>query len=657
MSDNPAYYPEAIVPQEPAGDWTNWYGTNITDNIGAGPERMGQLPAYREEPLQPPYIVWDSRTITTEDMDFGNETGFIENLGSGGDHFNLKLGGQYNEEGEPVGQAFPYEYVYGYKTQNWDNTYGTTVDPPGGFPTDVSEIGGDTCEGAYTMMIAISPLWKHVDEWATEFIARGATNYDGYQYIEMEFLSNNDVADGGGASIVQNVLGDNNEGAPDTNLTTEVFWEWYDAANYSQWLQQSPSPTYPDLRQPFAGKLITFVADPWMGHTMVYIDEDLVQIYDTSSEYEPPGWSANQFTDITWQADCSRQDATMLDTSHFHETFQYFYGHSSGRGGSFYRDNTAWNSAVGVAFFRGMPSKADIREWKEYFLPAAGQAYQTWGLQYNVTRAALANTAAHSEVWVVPNTPLDPENGRYPMDHVVLQLQHARGGQTLDAVSNNIYAKFDVSPGDEITFELGGGGANARTTGLGGWPDGGNGGLGSVSGLYGGGGAGSTRIYLNGVLYIVMPGSGGGATNSLGGGAVNVTDSSGERISAPDHEGLSGIDPVPGSSGFESNKGQPGTTVAPGAGGIGGGTAGVGSQGGTGTTTAAVGTHTGGGGGGGGAFGGGGGGAGSGQTLGGGAGSWFKHANVTLFDSNPSSVTAGSPISAGSPASVQVFYW
>lgn len=640
-------YPEAHgTPYKPAGDWNTWMGHTPTGKVAIGNShhRLGVIPGYREEPLQEPYIIWDSRTIAAGDT-------VLQNGGTAGDVFDLKLGGGF-DEGEPDGQAFPYSFIHAYKTMNWDNAFGTTPDPPGGFPSDVSQMGGGTCDGAYTLMVAISPLMLTREALEAQMAATGADDYDGYRYIEVDWLSNHDLADGGGAPIDQNFLGDNDDPPFDTGL----FHEWYDFANYCQWLQQSPTANM-GLETLWTGKLLTFVADPWAGEYSVYIDDELVQFYDTWGDYEPPeDVNGAQYSFVDWEVDCLQQDNGATDVEHFHETFLYFYGHESGAGGTTYIDNTAWNSIVGCAFFRGAPNKNDLQYWKEYFLPA-GQGYQPAGLGHTVSRTGLAHTDSHFEEWVVPSNPSNPEAGQYPIDKLVFGILPARGGQTLTAL-NLIYAEFDVDPGDVIRIELGGAGAEDRTTGLGGWPDGGNGGLGSGSGLYGAGGGGSTRIYRNGVLYVVAPGSGGGAASTTGGGAPNVTDSAGMRISAPDFEGLNALSPPPGSVGLQLVKGQGATTSAPGAGGTGGGSAGVGSVGGTGTTSAASASHTGGGGGGGGYFGGGGGGAGGTgpSTTGGGAGSWFKHANVTFYDANPSPGVVGS-LTPAANAEVVIYYW
>ncbi|USN14267.1 putative lectin-like domain protein [Brevundimonas phage vB_BpoS-Kabachok] len=80
----------------------------------------------------------------------------------------------------------------------------------------------------------------------------------------------------------------------------------------------------------------------------------------------------------------------------------------------------------------------------------------------------------------------------------------------------------DVVPGDTLSFQVaqGGRGPTATTGGLGGWPDGGNGGMGSAAIGWGGGG-GSTRVYLNSSLLAVAAGGGAGGAgiNTAQGGA------------------------------------------------------------------------------------------------------------------------------------------
>jgi YD repeat-containing protein len=88
-----------------------------------------------------------------------------------------------------------------------------------------------------------------------------------------------------------------------------------------------------------------------------------------------------------------------------------------------------------------------------------------------------------------------------------------------------LQATFAVSPGDVLTFEVGGGGVGATSTsigGPGGWPDGGPG---TQNFFPGAGGGGSTRFYINGVLKAVSAGGGGSAGASTvnagaGGGAT-----------------------------------------------------------------------------------------------------------------------------------------
>lgn len=77
-------------------------------------------------------------------------------------------------------------------------------------------------------------------------------------------------------------------------------------------------------------------------------------------------------------------------------------------------------------------------------------------------------------------------------------------------------ATFPVSAGDVVTVEVGGGGQGAMRSGdggAGGWPDGGAGGKGSNGS---GGGGGSTRLYINGALKVVVGGGGGSGGLSTG---------------------------------------------------------------------------------------------------------------------------------------------
>ena len=103
----------------------------------------------------------------------------------------------------------------------------------------------------------------------------------------------------------------------------------------------------------------------------------------------------------------------------------------------------------------------------------------------------------------------------------------AQGNPTYGGAGGFAYAELVVVPGDVLKVETAGGGKqnpyNASEPGLGGWPDGGQGGTSSLYN-YAGSGGGSSRIWLNGVLQIVAGGGGGStdfrsATRSGQGGA------------------------------------------------------------------------------------------------------------------------------------------
>lgn len=651
--ENPDYYPEAVAGYKPAGDWSNFYGDRFGDDTPDSPgisnDRLGTIPAYREEPLQEPYILWDSRDLTLAST-------VVVNHGTAGAHYDLKLGGAFNETPRhPYDDVLaPFNYVYGYKTLNWDNSYATTPSAPGGFPTGESEIGGDTCEGAYTWMIPISPHYKLEDVIEAEQAARGANSLDGYIYTEFDFLSNFDAADGGGTNLDMNFLGDNN------NSFFDLFHEWYDSYNYMQWFPSTPAANIPpgDPLNPWngsniTGKLITICTDPWAGTYEVWIDELLVQIFDMWGDYTPPDAFNTHWSNFyDWVMDC-RQNASGLNPGTFKELFLYFYGHE---GGPKYVNNAAWRGCPGLAMFRGKPSPADIRYWKNYFMPE-GQAYQPTGMRYNIRRPSGVGSGfgPHSDTFIVPDNGFDPENGMYPMDNIVMNISPAGGGGSagvglIDGLSQ--WAKFAVSPGDVITVQLGGGGQIYRQNGLGGWPDGGIGGWSTASGQYGGGGGGSTKIFRNGTLYIHMPGCGGGANHTTGGGPSFIE--AGQRVSSVEQEGWDAYNADPNGPPLDAYDGQGATASAPGAGGLGGGTAGVGSTGGNGTVSS-LSNETGGGGGGGGVKGGGGGGFDGNLSRGGGAGSWFVHPNVTIYSYN--GVGSGGISGTGADAYVDIYYW
>ncbi|UTC28551.1 putative lectin-like domain protein [Brevundimonas phage vB_BpoS-Marchewka] len=89
----------------------------------------------------------------------------------------------------------------------------------------------------------------------------------------------------------------------------------------------------------------------------------------------------------------------------------------------------------------------------------------------------------------------------------------------------------DVVPGDTFSFQVAQGGRGPTPTagGLGGWPDGGNGAMGSTAIGWGGGG-GSTRIYFNSSLLAVAGGAGAagaGLNTATGGGGGGETGGEG----------------------------------------------------------------------------------------------------------------------------------
>ncbi|UTC29063.1 putative lectin-like domain protein [Brevundimonas phage vB_BpoS-Marchewka] len=106
-------------------------------------------------------------------------------------------------------------------------------------------------------------------------------------------------------------------------------------------------------------------------------------------------------------------------------------------------------------------------------------------------------------------------------------------GSIVGGAGGYISRVFEVTPGDLIAIEVGGGGELGLLTGdvrggYGGWPDGGDGGRGRHTGStiasISGGGGGSTRLWLQGQLALVAAGGGGaGNLNTFagrGGGAV-----------------------------------------------------------------------------------------------------------------------------------------
>lgn len=638
----------------PYSDWnTNFYdprgNADTTSPTTPTEYRQGALPAYREEPLQEPHILWDSRAW---DVD----SDVLNNQGTAGAHFDLAVDysgdAQYNSSRLTVKDIWKYNLVYAFKTRNWDNSYATTTPAPGGFPDDVSEIGGDFCEGSFTMMIAFSHLFKR----------RGFyPDRDDYKYVEVDFNSNYDVADGGGIDYSQNVIGDNDASSPDTP-DHDVFHEYYDGAgNYCQWLAESPSYGHnvPEGWE-IEGHLVTFTSDPWAGRYWVWVDDELVRYYDTWGDYEVPGMESYQYNFIDWPGLCNKADIGANPTK-FKELFLYFYGHEGPPW--FYRPGAAWQSVVGAAFFRGQPSSADRTYWKNYFLPDDIE-YQPMRITQLISRSNVGTISHHTD-WTVPSNGFDPANGTYPITHVLLEMSPASGGTGTTLFNNgraDTYHFIPVVGGDVLTFELGGGGGISRTSGQGGWPDGGNGGVNPNSGQIGGGGGGSTKVWKNGTLIIHMPGGGGGSTSAT---SSNVQGELGFGPPLPQHQATFDGRPLPSDIALDAVRspfwGKPGTTSAAGVGGNNGGGNGSGSNGGVGSSAAANAGYTGAGGGGGGVFGGGGGGVGTGAVAGvpygGGSGSWYIHPSIISWYKNYGGTPGANAQPTGAPASARIYYW
>lgn len=645
----------------PYSDWqTNFYdprgNADTTSSTTPIETRQGNIPAYRDEPLQDPYIIWDSR-------EWVKDSDVLENA-AGNPVWNLAVDysgdAQYNASRLTEKDIWKYSIVYGFKTRNWDNSYATTANPPGGFPDDVEEMGGDTCSGAFTMMVAFSHL----------FHRRGFyPDRDDYKYVEIDINANYDAADGGGIDLSQNVIGDNDSSTPD-DANHDVFHEYYDGAgNYCQWLAETPGPGHESISgTPIEGKLVTFTADPWAGRYWVWVDDELVKFYDIWGEYEPPGFESYQFNFFDWAGPCNKADIGANPTK-FKELFTYFYGHEGPPW--FYRQGAAWQSCIGAAFFRGIPKKTDLQYWRDYFIPDDIE-YQPMQVTQLISRSNVGTISHHTD-WTVPTNAFSPINGEYPITHVILELTPATGGYGTHLFANGSEATYCMVPcsgGDVFTFELGGGGGpsrvlNTTAAGAGGWPDGGSGGISPSSGQIGGGGGGSTKIWLNGTLIIHMPGGGGGATSSTNSGVGANSSSTGFGPSMPQlHASLEGrpsasdllLDPS-----RASYFGQRGTLVAAGAGGLNGGNAGSGNNGGAGAAGSGSSSHTGGGGGGGGLFGGGGGGVNPNnpvfETYGGGSGSWYIHPSIITWYKNYAGTPGAAITVVGVPATCRIYYW
>lgn len=611
----------------PGSDWASpgtWYG------------RLGAIHAYREEPLQAPYILWDLRT-------FDGEADRLENLGTSGAVFDLNTS-WYSDDPD-----FPKESIEFHKSKNWDNSYGTTPNPAGGFPTSWADWGGDPCDGAFTCMVALGPKFYprtlQFDDTITDPFGVGIIDY---LYFEIDVLAGYETAEGGGIPLNMNFLGDND--GSDDGLTSDFFWEWYDDENYCQWLsgaweRDSSGEFTETLHEPFANKLMTVTVDPWKGEMWVWVDEHLVQYTDLWGDGNPSGGDDN-FVDF--YGNCINYKDKALPADFVGELFLHFSDHQGPY--DLYIPNAAWPHVIGAAFFRGHPTTADRAEWRSYFYDG-DTAIQPVFQREVIDRADLSNTDPHSESWVVPNNGLDPANGKYPINEVMIFLIPSGGGNGGSYGSGFLQRPatilVPVSAGDTFTFDLGGGGASGPDGGVGGWPNGGDGGLNTTNGLYGYGGGGSTLVYLNGTLLAHVPGGGGGTAQELGAPPLSPVLS---------WDGSDFVSGVPS----DAFKGKRGTTTGAGAGGTGGGNAGSGSSGGDGATDAFIGFMlTGGGGGGGGYFGAGGGGYEGNpafRSYGGGSGSWWF--DISRCSISPNIVS--SPVvfpATGSAARVVIFYW
>lgn len=313
-------------------------------------------------------------------------------------------------------------------------------------------------------------------------------------------------------------------------------------------------------------------------------------------------------------------------------------------------DGIMWYGCGGFVLLRGKPTGADLRWWRNYFLPTG----QTMPPNPLVFRAEGDGVNPVIREFTVP-----ARSAPYVISKMRFNIRGATGGNS-GAFTSGAWFEVDVVAGDVIRLEVGGRGLTGfdpTNPGAGGWPDGGNGGLNINASTppamtftrRGSGGGGSTRVFLNGVL-ILHQGAGGG-------GGVFYRDAS--MSGDVNRRGGNALRPptvVGGSAPGGVVSGNPGTGIGPGSlgsGGIGGtGSAGAGNQGGDGVDvnvapslvsgqwTAA----SGGGGGGGGYFGGGGGGATSGYLAGyggGGGSQWYDASVVTIGPTFIGSVSAG----------------
>ena len=188
-------------------------------------------------------------------------------------------------------------------------------------------------------------------------------------------------------------------------------------------------------------------------------------------------------------------------------------------------------------------------------------------------------------------------------------------------VGGNAHGVFALTPGDTVTIDVGGRGANGGQAatgsggGFGGGADGGSGAAGGGVAEGGGSGGGGATTVSDGTSLLLVAGGGGGAgtlTSAGGtGGAGGAGGGNGSGAASPGSTGAGGAG---------------GTTSAGGAGGAAGGddatdgAAGTAGDGGVGGDGASIGLNGGGGGGGGGVFGGGGGGGATEGSAGGGGG-------------------------------------
>lgn len=430
----------------------------------------------------------------------------------------------------------------------------------------------------------------------------------------------------------------------------EMFIEWFDyvhdSTNFSSIRGPDPGWTGWNDLTPHAGKLLTLWQDSDTGDGDLFIDDhSLWSDITYGGVFSDPGLDRG---DVFYKMSSGGSDISSLNDPDTvwvnkpgppHEALYEIEANWETTLPS--APGTAWPNVEVMALFRGAPTPDEIREIKT----AAAAGTLPFGL-----------SPPGDPPWGMfhrnfDGDPTDPFSENYTVPAGVSSVRvHVRPacGQYSYRLKG-VYFDLDCSAGDTITVELGGrggpfGSVATAFAGVGGWPDGGNGGINTAPtpDIVASGGGGSTRILLNGVEVAVIAGSGGGcgATAVAGGGQGLPTSSSAT---------WDGTNGYIGNLNNQIESGGGATTAAPGAAGVTAGgtiaaTAGVGAQGGEGAHRA-VGTGSGGGGAGGGFFGGGGGGlriSGSNRSpAGGGAGShWFDTGVVSNFH------TAGSVLGA-----------